>query len=480
MPKIRIVPLIVACALFMENLDGTVISTSLPAIAADVHENPLSLKLALTSYLLALAIFIPASGWIADKLGSRRVFRFAILVFMAGSVMCGLSDTLGGFVAARFLQGIGGSMMSPVGRLLVIRSAPRHELLEAFAWLTMPALIGPLIGPPLGGFITTYFEWRWIFWINVPIGILGIVLATLYIPQIQEEDPGPLDVTGFLLSAIGLSGLVFGLTVIGRDFVSPLLNVALLVGGLAASVGYVFYARAATKPILDLSLLSVPTFRASVTGGFLFRLSVGAIPFLLPLMLQIGFGMSPFESGLLTFASAIGAMAMKATATRILHKWGFRQTLIVNGLICAAFFVMYGLFQPTTPHWVILIVLLIGGFFRSLQFTAINTLGYADVDNVRMSHATSLSATAQQVSLALGITVGAAAVETARTFHGEAAISLDDFSPGFFTIAVISLVAIISFARLQKGAADHLTRRNQAAPARLETDPDKDDKLAAE
>jgi EmrB/QacA subfamily drug resistance transporter len=480
-PKVRIVPLIVACALLMENLDGTVIATSLPAIAADVNESPLSLKLALTSYLVALAIFIPASGWVADKFGARRVFRIALLIFVAGSILCGMSDSLWGFVAARFLQGMGGSMMTPVGRLLVVRSAPRHELVEAFAWLTVPAMIGPVLGPPVGGFITTYLHWRWIFWINVPIGILGIVLATLYIPNVREDDPGRLDVTGFILSALGLSGLVFGLTVAGRGFVSNIADAVMIGGGAAMIAAYVFHARRAANPILDLSLMRIPTFRASVGGGFLFRLSVGAVPFLLPLMLQLGFGMSPFESGMLTFASAIGAMAMKTSAGYILRTYGFKRTLIINGLICSAFFMVYGLFQPTTPHWAIVGVLLVGGFFRSLQFTALNTLGYADIDNARMSKATSFSATGQQVAMAMGVTVGAAAVEIARYYHGEAAISLDDFTPGFYTVGVISLISILTFFNLSKSSGEHLSKRTPGPAARANAAADDADKpLAAE
>ena len=459
---IRIVPLIVACALLMENLDGTVIATSLPAIAADVHESPLSLKLALTAYLVALAVFIPASGWVADRFGARRVFRLALAVFVAGSILCGMADSLWGFVAARFIQGIGGSMMTPVGRLLVVRSAPKHELVEAFAWLTVPAMIGPVIGPPLGGFITTYLHWRWIFWINVPIGALGIVLATLYMTEVREDDPGKLDLVGFALSAFGLSGLVFGLTVAGRGFVSGPIDAILIGGGAAALVTYVFHAKGLERPILDLKLLSIPTFRSSVFSGFFFRTSVGAVPFLLPLMLQLGFGMSPFESGLLTFASAVGAMAMKTTAGTILRRFGFKRTLVINGLISTFFFVAYAMFSADTSHWLIVFVLLVGGFFRSLQFTALNTLGYADIDSARMSRATSFSATGQQVSLALGVTVGAAAVEAARWWHGEAAIAVDDFTPGFLTVGVISLLSVIFVAKLPANAGAHLSRRAEA------------------
>jgi EmrB/QacA subfamily drug resistance transporter len=313
----RLVPLIIATALFMENTDSTVISTSLPAIAQDIGAEPIALKLALTSYLVSLAIFIPVSGWMADRFGARTVFRTAIGVFMVGSIACAISGSLGAFVAARFLQGMGGAMMTPVGRLVLLRSVPRNELVQALATLTIPALMGPLIGPPLGGFITTYFHWRWIFFINIPIGIAGIVLSTIYIPNIREPDTPDLDWRGFLLSGGGLALLMLGFATGGRHLLPLWASVFSVVIGAAALVSYLRHARRREHPLLRLSLLRISTFRVSVMGGSLFRIGVGAIPFLLPLLFQLGFGLDPFQSGSLTFAAAAGALFSKTIAKKL-------------------------------------------------------------------------------------------------------------------------------------------------------------------
>ena len=297
MPDRILLPLIVACALFMENLDSTVLSTALPAIAADFGTSPIHLKLALTSYLLAIAVFIPASGWLADRHGARTIFRLAIVVFTLGSIACGLSSSLPEIVAARIVQGIGGAMMVPVGRLVILRSVARHELVASLAWLTVPALIGPVVGPPLGGFITTYFAWRWIFWINVPVGVLGLVLATLYIPDIRGDQRVGFDALGFVLAAFGLAFFMTGSTTLGLGLLPMPMVLGLLFSGVALLGAYVAHSRRASEPIIDLTLLAIPTFRTSMLGSLLFRLGVGATPFLLPLLLQIGFGMSPFAVG---------------------------------------------------------------------------------------------------------------------------------------------------------------------------------------
>ncbi len=470
MPRYARTALIVACALFMENLDGTVISTSLPAIARDLHEDPIALKLALTSYLLALAVFIPASGWVADKFGTRIVFRAAILVFTAGSIMCGLSSSLGGFVLARVVQGTGGAMMVPVGRLLLLRTVERHNLVRAMAYLTLPALLGPMLGPPVGGFITTYFHWRYIFWINVPIGVLGVTLVTLFIENIKDPAVGKLDMVGFGFSGIGLSSLVFGLTILGRGFVPTWAVIALMAFGAAMLCLYVRHARHTKGPIIDLTLLKVQTFRVSVTGGSLFRIGIGAVPLLLPLMLQIGFGMTPLQSGLTTFIAAAGAMAMKATASPILNTFGFRRVLVINGLIGAVFVGLNATFSPSTPALLILAVLLVGGFFRSLQFTGINAIAYADIDADRMSGAVSFSAVAQQLALSIGVALGAGVVQVMRMRHGGA-LELSDFHWAFAAVALVSATSVIAFFRLPSDAGASLAGRPaKAALAREVSD----------
>ncbi|CCJ07147.1 DHA2 family efflux MFS transporter permease subunit [Methylocystis sp. SC2] len=456
-----VTPLIIATALFMEQLDGTVLATALPAMAADLHEDPVALKLALTSYLLSLAVFIPLSGWAADRFGARRVFRAAIIVFTFGSILCGLSNSLGAIVAFRIVQGLGGAMMTPVGRLVLLRTAPRHELVRAMAYLTIPALIGPMIGPPIGGFIATYFHWRYIFWINVPIGALGVMLVTRFIPNMREEWTPPLDIAGAILSGVGLSCLVFGFTIAGRGFAPAPVVVLIVALGAGALFAYVRHAKRTPYPIVDLDLLQIPTFRAAVFGGFLFRIGLGATPFLLPLLLQAGFGLSAYDAGLLTFVSAAGAMAMKTTAQPILRMFGFRRVLIVNALICAGFLALCATFSVTTPHMLIMGALLVGGFFRSLEFTALNAIAYADVDQDAMSRATSFASVAQQLSLSTGVAIGAAALEAARALRGGGALEAADFTPAFLVVAAISMTAVTQFLPLAPNAGDDLTGRRR-------------------
>jgi len=454
---------IIATALFMENMDGTVLSTSLPAIALDLGQDPIVLKLALTSYMLTLAVFIPASGWVADKLGARTVFCSAIVVFTLGSILCGASNSLATLIGARVFQGLGGAMMVPVGRLVLLRSVPRSEIVRALAYLTIPAMIGPVVGPPLGGFITTYFHWRWIFWINIPIGVLGIVLALAHIQNVREPNVARFDFTGFFLSGFGLAALIFGLTVIGRALVPLWLDLCLIGLGAAALAAYVGHARREPNPILDLALLRSPTFFSAVVGGFLFRVGIGAIPFLLPLMLQIGFGLTPFASGSLTFAAAAGAMVMKFSAATALRRWGFRRVLIVNGVISSAFLASYGLFTAATAHWLLLAALLAGGFFRSLQFTALNAIGYADVDQSRMSRATSFASVVQQMSGTVGVALAAAAIEAMQFGFADASLATRDFAGAFGVVALVSLSSILVFARLKPDAGAEVSGRRAVA-----------------
>ena len=461
-PYDRIVPLIVATALFMENMDSTVIATSLPAIARALGTNPLALKLAVTSYLLSLAICIPASGWTADRFGARNVFRTAIGVFVLGSIGCAASHSLEQFVFARIVQGMGGAMMTPVGRLIMVRSIDKRLLVNAMSLVTMPALIGPICGPPLGGFITTYASWHWIFLINVPIGIVGIALASRYIANVRVERHDPFDFLGFLLSALAITGLAFGLSAMGLEFLPWSVVAALLVIGTVSAAAYVLHAKRCPAPILDLSLLKLPTFRASIVGGFLFRLGIGALPFLLPLLLQIGFDLTPFQSGLITFTAALGAMFMKAAVASVLNRFGYRNVLLYNAIVSSAFLAACATFAPGMPFWLMIAILLSGGFFRSLQFTSINTIAYAEIDAPMMSRATTMVAVAQQLALSTGVAVGALVVQLTLAVKGSATMGASDFPPAFLIVSLLSVSATLVFYQLPLDAGAELSGRKTA------------------
>ena len=460
--RTRITALIVACALFMQNLDGTVIATALPTMAREFGSDPVRMNVALTSYLLSLAVFIPASGWMADRFGARHVFRAAIAVFTVGSVLCGRADTLSFLVFARIFQGVGGAMMVPVGRLLLLRTAPKSEVVAAMAWLSMPALIGPVVGPPLGGFIVTYASWRWVFDINVPVGILGVLLVTWFVQDVREGARARLDGWGLLLSGLAMAGLMIGLETAGRGMVDTRVTWAMLAAGLVAAAGYALHARRHPAPLLDFTLLRIPTFLVSVLGGTLFRVGVGAVPFLLPMMLQIGFGKSAAESGLVTFASSAGAIVMKPAALGALRRFGFHDTLLVNSMISGLLLLLCAAFRPAWPAAAIYASLLIGGFFRSLQFTAYNSVAYADVPRERMSAATSLYSTIQQVSLTLGVSLGAAVLEISMRATGRLAPALPDFSVAFIAVAVVSLMAAPATLLMPRNAAEEMSGHHEA------------------
>jgi EmrB/QacA subfamily drug resistance transporter len=459
MNKERLIPLIVATALFMENMDSTVIATSLPAIAADIGTSPLTLKLAITSYLLSLAVFIPASGWTADRFGARMVFSIAIGVFMIGSIGCALSSSVTHFVIARILQGVGGAMMTPVGRLVLLRSIDKRALVNAMAWVTVPALVGPVIGPPLGGFITTYFSWHWIFLINIPIGLLGIFMALRYIDPIRSEDPERFDLYGLVLAGIGLGGIAFGLSIAGLNMLPWTIVIALIAIGSISMTLYIMHARRTGSPVLDFSLLRLPTMRASIIGGFLFRLGIGALPFLLPLLMQVGFGLSPFQSGLVTFASAVGAMGMKTLAARIIRTFGFRNIMVINAVVSSIFLAACALFTASTPLLLIMIILVVGGFFRSLQFTAINTVAYAEVEPARMSRATTLVSVNQQLAISAGVAVGAFSVESTMMLRHVSELSAAEFAPAFIVVAIISAISAYFFYQMPDDAGHEISGR---------------------
>jgi len=448
----RILPLVIATALFMENMDSSIIATSLPAMAQDLQTSPVALKLAFTAYLLSLTVFLPISSWISDRFGAKRVFRWAIVVFTLASLCCGAAPNLFWLVVARAAQGLGGAMMAPVGRIILLRNVPKSELVNALAWLTFPALIGPLVGPPVGGFITTYFSWHWIFWMHLPIGILGLVLTTWLMPEQPPIPVAALDRKGFFLSGVGLSFTVFGFTILGRGLFSLPETMAVVATGLTMVWLYVRHAKAVAHPILDLRLLKYDTLRVSLEGGFFYRMAAGALPFLLPLQLQLVFHATPFQSGLMTCASAAGAMSMKFMASTVLKHFGYRQLFLTNGVISCLFMAACALFTEATPASIIFLTLLFGGFSRSLQFTSLNSIAYADVPNVDVARANAVYMVNQQLSLAMGVALAALVLDGSVWFHGREALAHMDFAITFVVIGVMGLLAQPSFYRLKPNA----------------------------
>jgi EmrB/QacA subfamily drug resistance transporter len=451
-PTGPLIPLIIGCALFMQTLDATVITNALPTMARALREDPVTLNLAITAYLLASAVFLPISGWAADRFGAKSVFSLAIVLFALSSLGCGLSQNLPELVAARMFQGMAGAMMAPVGRLVLLKSVPKSELVRAMSWLTMPAMLGPVLGPPIGGFITTFASWRWIFFINVPMGVLGVALVTVFIRNIREAHMPPLDWRGFILTGFGLAGLVYGSENLGRGMLPFAVVAAMLVGGVVCLALYARHARRTPHAILDLSLLRIPTFMSSTVGGAFLRMGMGASPFLLALLLQMGFGMSAFAAGMMTFASGAGALVMKFTARPIIRWLGFKPVLVGNTLITALTFMSYCLFTAATWPVLIIATLLVGGFFRSLQFTALNAIAYADVDAAQMSRASSLSAMGQQLAQSIGIGQAAILLDLIRHLHHSSGLAAADVSPAFFIVGVLSLAGLFFFVPLAKDA----------------------------
>ena len=461
-PKHRVVALTVSCALFMQSIDSTVLGTALVPIARDYGVDPVRMHMVLTAYLISLAVFLPLSGWLADRYGARTVFRLAVLLFTLASVACAFAPNLQLLVAARIVQGAGGAMMTPVARLVLLRTVPRSQIVNAMAWVSIPALVGPLIGPPLGGFIITYGSWPWVFWINVPIGLVGIILSTRYMGNIREASVPPIDMLGFALVAIAVGGLLFGLETSGGGLFPEWANAVAIGAGAVALFLYIRHARHTPAPILNLELLRLPTFYAGVIGGSVFRIGIGALPFLLPLMLQAGFGYNPLTSGLTTFSAAAGAIAMKFVAQPAIKRFGFRDVLIWNAVLSGISIACCALFAPSTPLWIIFAVLLVGGFFRSLEFTALNSIAYADLRVEQMSQGTSFSTLMQQLSLSLGIGLSAMMLDLLRMSGLVPAEG--GFSITFALVGAIIFVAAWQFSRLSQSAGSEVSGRRIGGP----------------
>ena len=457
---------LVAAALFMENLDGSIIATALPQMAQSFHVRPVELSVGITSYLLTLAVFIPISGWIADRIGVRTVFTAALAIFTGASVLCGLTDNLVEFTAARVLQGVGGAMMVPVGRLAVLRVTPKDQLMRAISIITWPGLVAPVLGPPLGGFITTYSSWRWIFYLNVPLGLAGMALAWRFISAEREAQCRPFDVLGFVLTGIAGTTVMYAMEATGRVDTTWHASLTFLAIGLLACAAAWFHLRRSAHPMIDLSAFQIKTFMVAIGGGSLFRIAISAVPFLLPLMFQVGFGMNPFHSGLLTLAVFAGNLSTKLVTTQILRRFGFRTVLVFNGAFAAVTLASMSLLTPSTPYGWILAALFVSGVARSLQFTAINTLGFADVPKERMSGASTLSSTLGQLTMGMGVAAGAIALRVAAWWHGHDAHTLApaDFSIAFLLVAALSVIAIADVFALSPDAGAHVSghRRREA------------------
>jgi EmrB/QacA subfamily drug resistance transporter len=466
----RVLALIVASAIIMQQIDSTAITTALPQMAISLGTDPVRLSIAITAYLLSIAVFVPISGWASDRFGGRTVFRAAIGLFALASVCCAFSQNAIELTAARVLQGIGGAMMVPVGRLVLFRSVEKSKLIRTMAYLQVPAQLGPVLGPLMGGFITTYFSWRWIFLVNVPLGLIGVWLVTRYFDNPKEEHPRPMDWTGFLLTGASLSCIMYGIEAVGRGKGESELGLALLILGIALGVLAVRHLRRHPHPILDISIFRIPTFRAGIGAGSLFRAGAGPLTFLLPLLLQLIFGMTAFASGILTFATAAGAMSMKLTARPILQRFGFRRVMISNGIISAAAVAMCAFFTSETPALLMFVLLLVAGFFQSLQYTATQAISYADVPHAQMSTASSIASMTQQMSRGFGIAMMAGLLHLTLGWRGATELSLLDFHIAFSVAAAVALLGLAFSFPLEPHAAAEVSGhpmqpKGQANPA---------------
>ncbi|MDK9363380.1 MFS transporter [Lelliottia wanjuensis] len=454
--------LLVAGAFFMEFLDGTVIATALPDMAKSFGVQAVDLNIGISAYLITLAVLIPASGWIADRFGARKVFAVALAIFTLASVLCGLSTTVDQFVAMRVLQGMGGALMVPVGRLAVLRTTPKHQLITAIATLTWPALVAPIIGPPLGGFITSYADWRWIFFINVPLGVLAIILALRIIPDLHDDARRPFDTPGFIATTIAMVSLVYAMESMGAQHPDGLLTVGLLAVGVVTLIYALRHFQRAEWPMIRLDALQVPTFRVTMYGGSLFRASISAVPFLLPLMFQVGFGMDAFHSGLLVLAVFVGNLTIKPATTPLIRRLGFRKLLLINGALNVLSLLACAIITPQTPVWLIMLILYLGGVFRSIQFTAVSTLAFADVPSAQMSYANTLFSTATQLAVGLGITLGAIGIrigEKLGSVLGITDVPGISFRLAFVAIALICLVGMVDTLRLTRDAGSAVSNK---------------------
>ncbi len=455
-----VLPFIVAGTFFMEYLDTTIIATALPQMAKSFHAGPNDVSIGMTAYMLTLAIFIPLSGWVADRLGSRTVFATALVIFTLASVTCGFSTGIWSFTASRIVQGIGGSMMVPVGRMIVVRNTEKSQMMRAISTITWPAVIAPVVGPTVGGFITTYFSWHWIFYLNVPFGIIALAAIMRFVPEQREAARRPLDLAGFALTGCAFTLVLYGTEMASRRGENLAFAALVILAGLAFGLLALGHARRAAHPLLDYSILKARSFAVTTFSGSASRMGIEAVPYLSPLLFQLGFGLSPFHSGLLLLALATGNLGMKAFTTRILNAAGFRRVAVYNILVAAVFIAAIGWLTPATPLLLLLLVLFIYGLARSLQFTTLATLAFADVNEAQRGPASTLQSVAQQMSMGLGTAFGALALRSSFLPFpaGPRSFPLINFRWAFAMAGLLTLCSVAGYLRLAPDAGDTIRR----------------------
>ncbi|MGC2636899.1 MAG: DHA2 family efflux MFS transporter permease subunit [Acidobacteriaceae bacterium] len=448
----KLLPWLVAVAFFMESLDTTILNTAVPVIATALKVTPLAMKAVLASYTLALAIFIPISGWMADRFGTRHVFSAAIGIFILGSLLCGISTNIHELVFCRVLQGCGGAMMVPVGRLTLVRAFPKHELVRVMSFVSIPALIGPMLGPVAGGLIVDYLHWRIIFFLNIPIGLLGLVMVYLHLPDYREQDTPPLDLLGLILFGSRVALLSYVLEVFGDHTLSVREIASFLAISVALLAGYWLHAKETRFPLLRLALFRLRTFRAAVGGGFITRLGIGGVPFLLPLLYQIGLGYTPVQSGLLIMPQAIAAMVMNLSMTRLLNRFGYRSILISNTFIIGVLLVLFATIGLRTPLWAIVVLAFLYGAFSTLQYTSMNTLVYADVSEEETSATSTIFATMQQMALSFGVAIAglATAFFLPSQVWSTPTVFIHGIHEAFVALGVLTVVSTVVFRSLRR------------------------------